>query len=341
MIRAFFLVVIDLWRFVVGTPIVPGVRTEHQTPYRLLSSLVEEVVLPLPAKVPQELLGEVSPEAKAIVRGNDVLIPSHISPLTLPESTSSAQPSSDASTVDDAELVLEEASTWVALGDRLPPLPIFSTQVFYIVPSDGTPLLCTPQLDFDGATAHLLYGQSVTVRAYVGAYAEVTSSFGAGYVHKDALSPNYHAVWPQYKNGECYECDAQATIATRRLLDDTFLAGRLSLPLQAGEYILVRLLRDHHTIDWPEVRPRLAGAWHHILRGVPGVRSGIQPLTDTIMEWQAEDGTGRLAYVEGVLPDGTLHISAVGLVVAGEYSELTFKSEVWREWRPVFISVTS
>jgi hypothetical protein len=57
------------------------------------------------------------------------------------------------------------------------------------------------------------------------------------------------------------------------------------------------------------------------------------------MEWYAEDGMGRLAYVEAVLPDETLRISGVGIAVSGEYSELVLKPSVWREWRPVFISV--
>ena len=298
---------------------------------------------PRPAHQEPVLLGAVSPQAKAVVRGSDVLIPVHTTHAALP-GKEQAMPPAILAVVEETtkeDEVEEEVNTWVSLSDRFPSMPIFSSEVFYIAASLGTPLLTAPQLDFDGATATMAYGQSVNVRAYRGEYAEVTSSAGAGYVHKDALSPHYYEVWPHYKNGEQYDCDSAPTIATRRLLADTFLASKLSLPLQAGEYMLIRLLRDHHAIAWPPVRPRLAGTWHEILRGVPGVRSGVHPLTDTIMEWQAEDGTGRLAYVEAVLPDATLRISGVGLSVAGEYSELTFKPELWREWRPVFITITS
>ncbi len=219
-------------------------------------------------------------------------------------------------------------------------MPALPGATLYVVAPEGTPLLAMPYEQFDGVLARLSFGQAVTLRAYDGRYAQVLSRGLVGYIAKSALGVDVHLVAPELKVGSIYGPTDTNTGAIRRLIHDEFSAGALALPLQAGEYILYRLGRDQVSISWPAVRPRVSGQWHTILRGVHGIHTGVVAKTDTIMEWHAEDGDGRLAYVEAVLPDQTLRLSGVGIAVAGEYSVLTVPVGVWREWRPVFITIT-
>ncbi len=223
------------------------------------------------------------------------------------------------------------------IPDDLPALPGVT---LYVVTPEGVPLLAMPYEQFDGVLARLAFGQAVTLRAYDGRYAQVLSRGLVGYIEKSALRVDVHLVAPELKVGTIYGPIDTDTGAIRRLIRDEFSAGVLALPLQAGEYILYRLGRDQVSITWPTTRPRVPGHWHTILRGVHGIHAGVVAKTDTIMEWHAEDGDGRLAYVEAVLPDQTLRLSGVGIAVAGEYSVLTVPVGVWREWRPVFITIT-
>lgn len=215
-----------------------------------------------------------------------------------------------------------------------------ATGATYVVSRhDGAALLLSPAIQLDGRLMVVPFGQSVSLRRFVEQYAEVLVYGITGFVCKDDITPHLDAVWPIFKAGQVYDYDADETMLVRRHIDDEFMADRLHLPLLASEYLTVRLLRDRLAIPWPRVRPRTVGSWHTLLRGVTGVHSRVMPATDTVMEWLADDGEGRLAYVEAVLPDSTLKISAVGIVVPGEYTESIVPAAVWREWRPVFINI--
>ncbi len=296
MLRAFWLVLLDLWEFV-----FPSEKKVDDTSRK---------ELPAPTKTTDYL--PPRPVATAIVAPAAVPV--------LAETNFAAAP------------VVESFDK---------PQSLAEAAIMYVAMVGGARLLSEPRLEYDGVLAVIPYGQSVTVRAFLGAYAKVATLSGEGYIHKDSLTPKQAEVWPQFKTGVVYDNNAEATILTRLLLGDEFLAGALALPLQASEYILLRLLRDRQTITWPPKRPRQIGSWHKLLRGLPQIKISVTPVVDTIMEWVAEDGIGRLAYVEAVFGDDTLRVSGVGIVVAGEYSELSFKPEVWHEWRPVFISVVA
>jgi hypothetical protein len=211
--------------------------------------------------------------------------------------------------------------------------------IMYVSDPLGAPRRQTPRLDFDGTIEQLPYGGAVTVTGYQGRYANVFCSGQTGFVEKEAITPEKLAVWPQFSPSMVYLAESLETKKTRWVIDDMFLGGRLLLPLQAGEYIAVRLSEDHRQITWPFTRPRTPGIWQSILRGVPGIHASISPKTASVMEWLNNSGEGALAYVESVSPDLTLTLSAVGVATAGEYTTWTMPALAWRELRPVFIEV--
>ncbi len=297
MLRVFWLVLVDLWHFLVGT----GTATSYTLEARPLYT-------ELPSRRVNEILPHVSPqvalpaESRAESVTAEVVLPLTEAPVT-PE-------------------VLNKPGMLYVVKDLL-----------------GTKLFKDPVQQFDCQLRTLPYGQIVALRRFMGAYAEVLAFGQVGFVHKDALTPQLESVWPVLVSGTVYLADHPVTKIYRQHMADEFSGAALGLPLTAEEYVTVRLLRDRLAINWPLTRPRVAGSWHTLLRGVTGVRSMIAPQPDTIIEWFLEDDIGRLGYVEAVLPDETLKISAVGVMVPGEYTESIVPAHLWREWRPVFINV--
>lgn len=211
--------------------------------------------------------------------------------------------------------------------------------VMYVSNPVGTACVHAPQMDFDAVIETLPYGTAVTVIGYQGRYASVNRSNITGWVSKDDITPQKSEVWPAFISGITYTPETKETQMTRTIIGDMFGAGLLGLPLQAGEYIIVRLKSEHRNIPWNRKRPRVAGAWATLLRGTTGIHIGVTPKTDTVVEWQDGEGEGRLGYVEAVAPDLSITISAVGVEEAGRYTVKTMSEEIWRELRPVFIEV--
>lgn len=221
----------------------------------------------------------------------------------------------------------------------LPNTRLHEPSIMYVSALPGTVCLSEPDGSFDAIITTLPYGTAVTVSAFSGRYAYVLKGNYTGWIMKDDITPHKQDVWPELQTWGMYGADNPVTIKIRALIHDEFGAGSLSLPLQAGEYVHLRLAQDKRTIVWPDGRPRLPGSWQMILKGTVGIHSTITPKTDTIMEWQTESDGGRLAYVEAVGPDGAVTTSCVGLVVAGQYTKQVWQQSDWRELRPVFIEV--
>jgi hypothetical protein len=212
--------------------------------------------------------------------------------------------------------------------------------VMYVSADLGTACVHTPHIDFDAVIEVLPYGTAVTVIGYQGRFASVNRSNITGWVLKDDISPLKKDVWPTFVSGVMYDSTHDVTVKTRLLIADMFGAGSLALPMQAGEYITVRMKSEHRIIPWTRKRPRTAGNWAQLLRGVPGVHIGVSPKTDSIIEWKEEGGgEGRLGYVEAVAPDNAITIGLVGEGEAGYFTVKTMSEEIWRELRPVFIEV--
>jgi hypothetical protein len=319
MVRIIWLVILDLWKFVVGS-------TESKSVSATL--VLSSAMVPTTEQTTLPNLPEKSP----------VL---HVAPPAAPVLLSAVTTEPHTERVEDSPTVPTVPA--VATATKLEPLPVMPRihdgSLLYIVSTDGARLYAKPHVDFDAAIAVIPYGRAVSVKGYVGRFVEVAAGQFTGYILKDDSTPESGRVWPQFVTGVCYDYDHQVTYQIRRILADEFLAGELLMPLQAGEYILTRLLRDQVSIAWPPIRPRVPGQWHQLLRGVAGIFTSVTAKTDTVMEWEHEDGVGRLAYVEAVLPDQTLRVSGVGLAVPGEYSEILLPVSMWREWRPVFMSI--
>jgi hypothetical protein len=201
------------------------------------------------------------------------------------------------------------------------------------------PIYRNPTIEFDAEIGTIPYGEMVIVLEPRGRFYRVAWSTVEGWVRKDDIADRATYVHPTFIVGEENLVDNPNTAHVRAILGDPFGLGRSEFSLQAGEYVLYRLWKRGKRIVWPDVRPRVPGAWHTILRGAENVHIGVLPKVGAIMECVLENDTGHLAYVEAVFPDGTITISEANYPDAGTYGERELIEDEWKSLKPVFIEV--
>lgn len=203
----------------------------------------------------------------------------------------------------------------------------------------SVPLFKNPTIEFDTQIGTIPYGDLVMMREPQGRFYRALWNGIEGWVLKDDLVDRAVRVHPQFQIGEENSVDHPNTVHVRAIIQDTFGLSRSEFPLQAGEYVLYRLWKKGIRIAWPEIRPRVPGLWHSILKGVPGVHIGITPKAGAIMEYMLDGDVGHLAFVEAVFPNETIALSEANFPDSGTYNERELPREDWKELRPVFISV--
>lgn len=203
--------------------------------------------------------------------------------------------------------------------------------------SGGAKLRRDPAVVFDNVLTVLPYGSAVAVEKYGGRWAYVRWEAVAGWVLKDELTVNQHDIFPVLQIGSVYDYTHPDTERIRRYIGDIFGVESASLPLFAEEWVWYQLMLDGRNQEaWPATRPRTAGRWQHILRGMSHVYMSIDPKIGSVMEWQQGE-EGCLAVVRAVSASKAVTFDGVGIEGSGVYSYITLEASAWRELRPVFI----
>ena len=227
-----------------------------------------------------------------------------------------------------------------------PPTKVENTEVNSVqntvmyVSSTEAYLYANPQYEFDGVKLTLGYGTMVVVLTRKNDWAQVMVEEEIGWVQTIDLSDQAADIFPVFILGEENLADDPNTVRARAVINDEFGGGAMSVPLKAVEYAAYRLIKKGKRLTWPETRPREAGAWHKILKGAAGVHIGIEPKSDSVMEYTLETGRSHVAYVEAVLSDHTITISETDWPYDGIYNARVLTKDEWQGLRPVFISVS-
>lgn len=204
-----------------------------------------------------------------------------------------------------------------------------------------TPLYNGPTIAFDSCKATIPYGALVLVVEPVGRFYRAIWGAHEGWILKEHLADRASMVYPEFVHGQENSVDHTNTARVRALIGDEFGLSNSEFPLQAGEYVLYRLMRRGLRIVWPSSRaPRAPGSWHTILRGAPLIHIGVMPRVGSIIEYADDHDVGHVAYVEAVFPDSMIAISEANFPHSGMYSERTLSKDAWRALKPVFIEVS-
>ncbi|MCF7815819.1 MAG: hypothetical protein K9M10_03585 [Candidatus Pacebacteria bacterium] len=204
----------------------------------------------------------------------------------------------------------------------------------------SVPVYQNPTVEFDAQVCAVPYGEIVMVLETRGRFLRVVWNTCEGWVLGEDLVDRAVFVYPEFVIGQENMVDDPNSVRVRAILADIFGVGRSEFALQAGEYVLYRLWRKGIVIEWPhDVKPRVPGLWHKILKGTPRVHTGVTSKVGSVMEYMLNSDIGHLAYVEAVFPDDTITITEVNYPDSGIYSERVLTKEEWKELRPVFIQI--
>ena len=229
----------------------------------------------------------------------------------------------------------------VASGESHTPTLVRGKNTVMYAATKETPLYNGPTIAFDSCKTTIPYGALVLVVEPAGRFYRVIWDTHEGWVLKEHLADRASMVYPEFVHGEENSVDHTNTARVRALIRDEFGLGNSEFSLQAGEYVLYRLMRRGVRIVWPNDHvSRAPGSWHTILRGAPHIHIGVMPRVGSILEYADEHGMGHVAYVEAVFPDSMIAISEANFPHSGIYSERTLAKDVWRALRPVFIEVS-
>jgi hypothetical protein len=216
--------------------------------------------------------------------------------------------------------------------------PIHGGVVMY-AGNKSTPLYVNPTVAFDSVIGYIPFGSLVMAGTPQGRFCPIMWGEKHGWVLRDDLVDRAVHVYPIFVVGEKNDFDAPNTLHVRTIIGDPFGLGRSEFSLQAGEYILYRLWRLEKKIIWPDIRPRVSGNWHTILKGCSGIYMHITPKTGFLMEYMhTEDDIGCLAYVDAVFSNEMIRISEIQ-DESGIYNERVLSKDVWKELRPIFIEI--
>jgi hypothetical protein len=202
------------------------------------------------------------------------------------------------------------------------------------------PVFKNPTIEFDGQIGEVPFGDMVIVLEPRGRFYRIMWNTVEGWVLKEDIADRAMRVYPVFTIGEENGVDSPNTAHVRTILGDMFGLGRSEFALTAGEYVLYRFWRKGIRIVWPDIRPRVPGMWHSILRGSRQVHIGVMPKVGAVMEYMITEEMGHVAYVEAVFPDHTLTISEANFPDSGIYNERVLTKEEWKELHPVFITAS-
>ncbi|MFT5036811.1 MAG: hypothetical protein ACI9VM_000376 [Candidatus Azotimanducaceae bacterium] len=200
-------------------------------------------------------------------------------------------------------------------------------------------LYALPTKTFDGVITRLKYGESFRILNNQGKWLNVEFGDIKGWMHMDDTTDSSAELHPRFAVGTSYGHDDASTVKLRTLIDDEFHAAQLEVYLQNIEYVTYMLQKKGMCVAWGSDRPRIAGTWQRLLKGVVGVHIGVTPKTGAVMEYIKTDNTGHVCYIQSVYPDGSFTLTEVGHLYEGVYGERTLSKDEWKEFGPIFIEV--
>ena len=197
-----------------------------------------------------------------------------------------------------------------------------------------------PVFNIDGVIKRLPLGTRVSVIGTEDQLSRVMIDDEVGWVLTADITCNENEVFPILSSGTVYHNESPITRQIREVIADEWVGGELGLSLLDVELVTYLFKLKKLQLPWSNERPRVAGMWHQLLKGKPGVHIGITPRTGSIMEYFDQYGMGHVGFVAAVSPANAVTVQSVGRLREGEYLSEILNREEWQNLRPVWITAT-
>jgi len=176
-----------------------------------------------------------------------------------------------------------------------------------------------------------------------GPWCRVSKDGEIGYVDEDFLaitSPEMDSEGAiQFNVGHANASDSENTITVRKIIHDEFGFGKIGDCLNCVEYVQFRVkTKLGLKINWPVKIGRDGGKWADIFQAAGAYKVLNFPqdncamcFTDNVDKDAAINALGHVAFVESVLPDGSVEISEANWPGDGKYNERLITTNQWRK----------
>ena len=190
-----------------------------------------------------------------------------------------------------------------------------------------------------------------------GQWFKVSIGSEEGWIRGDFLSPAQINVSSEIKQtlplvkGKSNLVQDSNTVEIRKIIKDEFGGGAGKDHLNCTEYLQYRIKTKLGVdIKWPADRPRNGGKWGDIFERNHMYKVLSEPVADCAMCFTTgisskpeTNAIGHVAFVEAVLPDGSISISEAnwtpsGQLPQGQYNERVLTREKWQtQYRARFV----
>lgn len=130
----------------------------------------------------------------------------------------------------------------------------------------------------------------------------------------------------------------EITKKVREIINDEFGGGTHKWPLQCTEYTQYKIISNGRKIDWPVDRPRNGGRWAEIFQKQGKYEVSSSPVVGSAMSFTILGGYGHIAFVEDVLPNGSIKISEANWPGDGKYNERVINKILQEKYGAKFIN---
>ncbi|MFA5048817.1 MAG: CHAP domain-containing protein [Patescibacteria group bacterium] len=155
------------------------------------------------------------------------------------------------------------------------------------------------------------------------------------YTHDVAEKPMDGDV--NFKIGIPNDSKSQNAIIIRKAINDEFGGGKNNWNLQCVEYVHYKIKNLGCNIDWPVHSGRDGGKWAGIFLAQGKYSVSMEPTINCAMSFTGMPGYGHVAFVENVLPDGSVKISEANWPGDGKYNERTVNKIMQQKYGAKYI----
>ena len=197
----------------------------------------------------------------------------------------------------------------------------------------------TPNVASDNILGKLLYEEEVEPMALENGWYKINYQNTVGWISAEFThsADDKPTGVINFVIGVPNDSKNQNTILVRQIINDEFGGEKNNWDLQCVEYVHYKIKNLGCNIEWPVKSGRDGGKWADIFSTQNKYSVSNDPIVGCAMSFTALPGYGHVAFIEGVLPDGSVKISEANWPGNGKYNERIINRVIQQKYGAKFI----